>query len=62
MAEDEVEAVKWYRKATEQVNADAQYNLGYSYYDSEGVAEDKAEAVKWYKKAAEQGHAHAQAQ
>ena len=29
--QDYAEAVKWYRLAAEQGNADAQYNLGYAY-------------------------------
>src|ERR1035438_9886500 len=37
---DEVEAVKWWRKAAEQNNAMAQYNLGLCYCDGEGVAKD----------------------
>ena len=38
----------------------AQYNLGGSYWNGEGVAQDKREAVRWYRKAAEQGHSSAQ--
>ena len=54
------EAVKWYRKAAEQGNADAQYNLGVMYDHGRGVPQDDAEAVGWYRKAAEQGYAKAQ--
>ncbi len=54
---NEVEAVKWYRKAAEQGNANGQNNLGGMYRDGLGVARDDAEAVKWYRKAAEQGNA-----
>ena len=57
--EDKVEAVKWSRKAAEQGDADAQYNLGNCYGRGEGVEQDKAEAVKWYHKAAEQGNKNA---
>ncbi|MFL6589723.1 MAG: tetratricopeptide repeat protein [Chthoniobacterales bacterium] len=60
VAEDKVEAVKWYRKAAEQNFAAAQYNLGVCYYHGEGVAKDKKEAVKWFRKAAEQNDAQAQ--
>ena len=60
VAEDDVEAVKWYRKAAEQGLAAAQNNLGYMYRAGEGVVEDATEGVKWYRKAAEQGHAMAQ--
>jgi TPR repeat protein len=52
--------VKWYRKAAEQGDADAQFRIGVSYYDGEGIAKDAVEAVKWYRKAAEQGLADAQ--
>ncbi len=40
--------------------AKAQYNLGYMYANSNGVAKDYTQAVYWYRKAAEQGHAWAQ--
>ena len=60
MAKDQVEAVKWYRKAAEQNLAEAQYNLGVCYYNGEGVAKDEVEAVKWFRKAAEQNYARAQ--
>ena len=48
------------RKAAEQGDADAQYNLGFMYATGDGVIKDAAEAVKWYRKAAEQGYADAQ--
>ncbi|MDB4723205.1 sel1 repeat family protein [Akkermansiaceae bacterium] len=57
---DAEEAVKWYRKAADQGNATAQYNLGLSYDYGEGVEKDAEEAVKWYRKAADQGIAAAQ--
>jgi S1-C subfamily serine protease len=60
VAQDEMEAVKWYRQAAEQGDAAAQENLGYCYGSGRGVAEDEMEAVKWYRKAAEQGYAKAQ--
>ena len=49
------EAVKWYRKAADQGDAIAQYQLGRCYYNGEGVQQDYAEAIKLYRKAAEQG-------
>ena len=58
--ENYTEAARWYRKAAEQGDADAQYNLGFSYNLGLGVSQDYTEAVKWYRKAAEQGHADAQ--
>ena len=48
--EDDSEAVKWYRKAAEQGNASAQFNLGIKYANGEGVPEDDSEAVKWYRR------------
>ncbi|HSR55039.1 MAG TPA: tetratricopeptide repeat protein, partial [Alphaproteobacteria bacterium] len=57
--QDNSEAVKWYRKASEQGYARAQYNLGYMYMKGYGVPQDYAEAVRWYRKAANQGYARA---
>lgn len=45
-AMDYDDAVRHYRKAAEQGNAKAQFNLGNCYDNGEGVAEDKTEAVK----------------
>jgi TPR repeat protein len=59
VAKDPVEAVKWYHKAAEQGDADAQFNLGVCFDNGEGVAKDPVEAVKWYRMAAEQGDARA---
>ena len=53
-------AVKWYRKAAEQGDSDAQCNLGACYYEGNGVGRNKTLAVKWYRKAAEQGDIDAQ--
>ena len=49
-----------YRKAAEDGDVNAQYNLGSCYENGEGVAKDQVEAVKWFYKAAEQGHPEAQ--
>ena len=48
------------RKAAEQGDADAQFNLGLMYDIGKGVPQDYQEAVKWYRMAAEQGYADAQ--
>ena len=50
----------WFRKATEQGHAAAQYHLGKCYYYGWGVEKDEAEAVDWYRKAAEQDNDYAQ--
>ena len=60
VAQDYVEARKWYLKAALQGNADAQYGLGYLYADGQGGAQDYVEARDWFLKAALQGNADAQ--
>jgi TPR repeat protein len=57
---DYAEAVKWYRKAAERGDAEAQRYLGSAYYTGSGVQKDDAEAMKWWRKSAEQGMAEAQ--
>ena len=53
---DYVQAAFWYRKAAEQGNADAQYDLGDSYLFGHGVPVDYAQGIMWLRKAAEQGY------
>jgi TPR repeat protein len=48
------------KKAAEQSNPNAQYQLGLCYYHGKGVSADQVEAFKWRKKAADQGVAVAQ--
>ena len=52
---DQVEGVKWFRKAAEQGHADAQSNVGIAYHLGIGVPKDYVEAVKWCRKAGAQG-------
>ena len=47
--------MKWYRKAANQGDADAQNNLGLMYNKGQGVMEDYVEAYKWYSLSAAQG-------
>ncbi|MCY4400933.1 MAG: ankyrin repeat domain-containing protein [Gemmatimonadetes bacterium] len=61
VAENQAEAVRWFRAAAEQGNAAGQDLLGYMYAIGMGVPENDAEAVRWYRAAAEQGNADAQA-
>jgi hypothetical protein len=59
--EDDAEAVRWYRLAAEQGQADAQSNLGYMYATGAGVPEDDVVAYMWYNlAAAQQGNENAQ--
>ena len=60
IAETYNEKVARWRVEAEQGDANAQFNLGGTYWGGEGGDEDWREAVKWYRKAAEQGHAQAQ--
>lgn len=54
---NEEEALKWYRKAAEQGDADSEYAIG-QYYEYDG--NDIKLAIEWYRKAAEQGYVDAQ--
>ena len=54
MAQNKEEAAKWYRKAADQGDADAQCNLGYCYKTGDGVTKDPVRAVELYRKAADQ--------
>jgi TPR repeat protein len=59
--EDYEEAFKYWSKAAEQGDADAQLRLGFNCYTKgQGVSEDAMKAAYWYEKAADQGHADAQ--
>ena len=60
VAEDTVEAVKWYHKAAEQGEPRAQFWLGVSYANGNGVVQDLVEAVKWFHLSAIQGDTNAQ--
>jgi hypothetical protein len=60
VTQNAAEAVKWFRKAAEQGNAEAEDGLGVCYRDGLGLPKDSAVAIKWFRKAAEQGFAEAQ--
>lgn len=59
VAQDYVEAVKWFRKAAGQGYAKAQYSLGNCYENGIGVAKDDEEAMALYWQATDQRHAKA---
>jgi hypothetical protein len=50
--QDYAQAVAWWRKAAEQGEAEAQWRLGYLYFNGSGVPQDFAEAYFWYDLAA----------
>ena len=58
--QDYTEAMRWFRKAADQGNADAPLKIGVLYGNGWGVAEDDAEAMRWFRKAADQGNTGAQ--
>jgi len=53
--------VKWFRRAAQEGNALAQFNLGRMYEKGLGVGKDYLKAVRLYRTAAEKGNASAQA-
>ena len=58
--QDDAEAAKWFRKASEQGFAKAQYNLSFMYGNGLGVPQDIVLAHMWSSLAAAQGHKSAQ--
>ena len=50
------EAMRWYRLAAEQGDADAQYYLGIGYATGHGVEKNAEKAKDWFWKAIRQGH------
>ena len=57
--ENDVEAVKWYRKAAVQGDPDAQHNLGAMYYVGDGVTENNISAYVWLSMAKTHGNLNA---
>ncbi len=57
--QDHATAAAWFRRAAEQGDARAQFDLGVMYNIGKGVPHDDA-AAAWSRKAAEQGHGFAQ--
>ena len=55
-----VEVFKWYQKAADQDQPEAQFKLGMMYYKGNGVPQDLSKAAHWFEKAAVQGDAYAQ--
>jgi len=53
-------AIKWFRKAVEQGDGEAEYNLACCYHKGQGVVTNEVEATKWRRKAAEQNCKEAQ--
>ena len=47
VAKNDAEAVKWFRKATDQGESLAQLSLGMDYFAGKGVAKDVVEGYAW---------------
>jgi uncharacterized protein len=64
VAADPVEGLRWYRKAAEKGDAEAEAEVGAAYWGAWGqpnpVQRDNSQALKWYRKAADQGQREAQ--
>ena len=54
------DVVRWYHKAAESGDRDAQFLLAVKYETGTDVGQDSAKALGWFKQAAEQGHVEAQ--
>ncbi|MDB6061771.1 MAG: hypothetical protein JWM78_1874 [Verrucomicrobiaceae bacterium] len=52
---DKGKAAKWYRRAAENGDMEAQFTVGRLYANGEGVKQDSGEALTWYRRAAKQG-------
>jgi len=55
VTQDYKEAAKWYRKAADQGDADAQNNLGMMYDNGQGILQDYILAHMWYNLSASNG-------
>jgi TPR repeat protein len=62
VAQDNVQAVFWWRKAAEQGESVAQSNLGVAYEVGQGVPQNYDQAILWFRKAADQGNVGAQSE
>lgn len=57
---DYAKAMKLFRQAAAQRNAQADYEIGFLYDFGDGVAKSPAEAMKWFRQSAEKGYSEAQ--
>ena len=53
--QDYAEALRWYHKAAEQGDAEAQYNLGAMYDNGDGVRRNFHLSKEWFGKACDSG-------
>ena len=50
VTENYSQALKWFRKAADKGNAEAQDSIGTMYYEGKGVTENYSRALKWLRK------------
>ena len=63
VAQDKMEAMRWFHKAAAQGHTEAQYRLGRGYDKGDGIIfKNQKRAVHWYRAGAEKGHPYAQFQ
>ncbi|MFX6608441.1 tetratricopeptide repeat protein, partial [Acinetobacter baumannii] len=55
VAQSDEQALKWYTKAAEHNESDAQYNLAQMYLNGEGTPKNLQLAKKWFQQAANTG-------
>ena len=58
-AGDYEKAFEWWRAAAGLGLPEAQYSVGWCYFEGRGVKQDYEEALKWYRLAAEKGNGDA---
>jgi TPR repeat protein len=58
--QDYAEAMKWFRKASDQGSSAARFGIGTMHADGKGVTQNYGEALKCYRKAADKGNTTAQ--
>jgi len=54
--QDYAEAMRWYRRAAEQGDVDAEYGLGLLYANGWGVPSNIGEAAQWMQRSASAGN------
>ncbi|UXM94103.1 sel1 repeat family protein [Bartonella sp. HY329] len=59
VAQNKMEAIKWFKRSAERGGAEAQYMLGLIYLNSENNKKEE-ESFKWFKLAADNDHTNAQ--
>lgn len=55
-AEEDAQALRYYRMAADQGDPAGEFGLGTLYAAGEGVARDQAQALHWFQRAADQGY------